>query len=99
MMVCLPRDKYAGKSRAGQFFHRYTGIILVLVAAVVIAGSWFWFDLQRDDFETWTCPQIIDEENIPYVHRLNEEQRFRYFEIMEECYKTEEFLPRPALGQ
>ncbi len=80
--------KYEGKSKPARIFHKYTGIIMLSLAGIVILIAWNYMESEEYYFEDYSCPEIIqlyDEEMTPHEY-------LTYDKIVKECI-SEEFTP------
>lgn len=75
------RDKYAGKSRAMQIFHRYTGMITIAIIVPIIIVAWYFYDDSIFFFENWPCGMIYEMK----TEGLSFEETVRHSQIVQEC--------------
>ena len=80
--------KYANKTPAKRFFHKYTGLIVLSIILVTVAIVWMYDQSTQVFFEGWNCEAIISMDHTT----LFDDEHTRYHEIFEEC-QSEQFTP------
>ena len=76
------REKYGSKTGANKFFHKYTGIIVVLTALLVVFIAWLYHDSTLDEFEKFTCSEVL---RYTGVDGLTDDQLVKWNDILAEC--------------
>ena len=76
------REKYGKKSGANKFLHKYTGIIVVLTALLVVFFAWLYHDSTLDEFEKFTCSEVL---RYTGVEGLTDDQLVKWNEVKAEC--------------
>lgn len=76
------REKYGKKSGANKFLHKYTGIIVVLTALLVVFFAWLYHDSTLDEFEKFTCSEVL---RYTGVEGLTDDQLVKWNNILAEC--------------
>ena len=85
------RDKYANKSPAMRFFHRYTGYITVAIFLGIVIPAWLYYDSTQFFFEGWDCGTInqylLTGNDFGFTphDKLTEDEHIRIHEIYEQC--------------
>ena len=82
------REKYGNKSGASKFLHKYTGIVVVLTALLIIFIAWLYHDSTLEEFEKFTCSQI---EQYKGLEGLTPDQMVKWNKVVAEC--DEKFTP------
>ena len=81
------REKYGTKTGANKFLHKYTGIIVVLTALLIVFIAWMYHDSTLEEFEKFTCSQI---EQYKGIEGLTTDQLVKWNEVKAQCT---EFVP------
>ena len=76
------REKYGSKSGANKLLHKYTGIIVVLTAIFVIFIAWLYHDSTLDEFEKFTCSEVL---RYTGIDGLTDDQLVKWNKILAEC--------------
>ena len=76
------REKYGSKTGANKFLHKYTGIIVVLTALLVVFIAWLYHDSTLDEFEKFTCREVL---RYTGVDGLTDDQLVKWNDILAEC--------------
>lgn len=80
--------KYANKTPAKRFFHKYTGSIVLFILITIILIVWIWNGTTQVFFEGWNCEQIKELG----LEGLTVRELERWVEIAGEC-QDEQFTP------
>ena len=75
------RDKYANKGMIGKILHKYTGLIIVGVLALIALAAWNHYTSEQVFFESWSCVHIEKMDTEGLTPRETE----RYNQILKEC--------------
>ena len=76
------REKYGTKTGANKFLHKYTGIVIVLVALLVVFLAWQYHETTLEPFEKFTCSEVL---RYTGQEGLTSEQLVKWNEVKAEC--------------
>ena len=73
------KGKYGTKSPKMQFFHKYTGAIVLGFIAISVILVWGYWDSEKVFFENWSCNDIL---SVNSFDTMTEKELQRYHEIV-----------------
>lgn len=76
------REKYGNKTGPARIFHKYTGVIVVLTAILIIFLAWLYHDSTLEEFEKFTCSQVEQYEGLK---GLTDDQMVKWNNIVADC--------------
>lgn len=102
----MNKKKTKTVSPVTKFLHwKYSGLIVVPAAVLLILGGWFWYTSTLEFFDHFSCQGLIDYVRLdkdlgdayPRHDELTEEQHNRLHVILQPCLEAE-FLDDKTLS-